>query len=100
MVVRLRFGCGESAPSKTSKASTQPGYGTRFICGFPAARRRNDGHLVKYPFLNTCSRAASGHAIERVSRAVRLGGPRSADGRARCVDESSQVSYDAGAGCR
>ena len=31
MVVRLRFGCGESAPSKTSKASTQPGYGTRFI---------------------------------------------------------------------
>ena len=78
MVVRLRFGCGESAPSKTSKASTQPGYGTRFICGFPAARRRNDGHLVKYPFLNTCSRAASGHAIERVSL-LRLGGPRSAE---------------------
>lgn len=102
MVVRLRFGCGESAPSKTSKASTQPGYGTRFICGFPAARRRNDGHLVKYPFLNTCSRAASGHAIERVSL-LRLGGsPERGGGRAgaRCVDESSQVSYDAGAGCR
>ena len=31
MVLWLRFGCGESAPSKTSKASTQPGYGTRFI---------------------------------------------------------------------
>lgn len=85
MVVRLRFGCGESAPSKTSKASTQPGYGTRFICGFPAARRRNDGHLVKYPFLNTCSRAASGHAIERVSRAVRLGGPRTSAEAVRVV---------------
>ena len=100
-VVRLRFGCGESAPSKTSKASTQPGYGTRFICGFPAARRRNDGHLVKYPFLNTCSRAASGHAIERVSL-LRLGGPRSAAEAGPCgvVLKSSQVSYDAGAGCR
>ena len=99
MVVRLRFGCGESAPSKTSKASTQPGYGTRFICGFPAARRRNDGHLVKYPFLNTCSRAASGHAIERVSRASLGRSPRSAEA-VRVVLKSSQVSYDAGAGCR
>ena len=62
-----------------------------FHCGFPAARRRNDGHLVKYPFLNTCSRAASGHAIERVSL-LRLGGPRSAAEAVRVVLKSSPKS--------
>ena len=55
-----------------------------FHCGFPAARRRNDGHLVKYPFLNTCSRAASGHAIERVSRASLGRSRRSAEACALC----------------
>jgi hypothetical protein len=47
MVVRLRFGCGESAPSKTSKDITQPGYGTpRFISLFIAASQPHAGAMM------------------------------------------------------